>query len=203
MKKKVSILLGILLCLFHIMADTEAATAQTKSQAIKTNKDKVITIAIQGKIAPAQPSSLYITTWEGKLKMAIGVGGINYNLKIGDKVFGWASTDKATVGVAAEGTGGDRYTVSVGDSTYGWASTDHVEPDVTFQGRDNPSPGRCAVAILVCIGNEAEVISGEAKGTKGVYLGRHAGSDDLSGNSRKIWTKKTQTWGCGGHQRPL
>jgi hypothetical protein len=71
------------------------------------------------------------------------------------------------------------YSVSVGDPTYGWASTDHVEPDVTFQGRDDPSPSRCAVAILACIGNEAEVISGDAKGTKGVYLGRHAGSDDL------------------------
>ena len=71
------------------------------------------------------------------------------------------------------------YSVSVGDPTYGWASTDHVEPDVTFQGRDNPSPSRCAVAILACIGNEAEVISGDAKGAKGIYLGRHAGSDDL------------------------
>ena len=438
MKKNISILLGILLCLVTIIADMDAGKTQTKSQAIKTNKDKVITIAVQGKIAPAQPSSYYITTWDGKPKMAIGIGGINYNLKIGEKVFGWASADKATVGVAAEGTGGDRfqsgwliysavgneakllsgkakgekgfvvgkvgthvqlhfedsileklsigdtihvkacgvgleiegfqdvivrhispelleklniqnvngklevpvvkevpakivsrgwrnnwniqtcyppdikkhsledlrfgdlvllkdiqsdyghgyyigggtvgivctgpsdrsgqgigvmpilstrfgkltsridptanlgkylgispkkvvhklnsgnlktnadrlivtavqgvvqpprsgglettydgkpqldigmasinYTVSIGDSTYGWASTDHVEPDVTFQGRDNPSPGRCAVAILACIGNEAEVISGEAKGTKGIYLGRHAGSDDL------------------------
>lgn len=86
MKKKNSILLGIFLCLVTIMADTDAATAQTKSQAIKTNKDKVITIAVQGKIAPAQPSSSYITTWDGKPKMAIGIGGINYNLKIGDIV---------------------------------------------------------------------------------------------------------------------
>jgi hypothetical protein len=35
--------------------------------------------------------------------MAIGTCGINYNLRLGDKVFGWASADRATVGVAAEG----------------------------------------------------------------------------------------------------
>ncbi|HUU37881.1 MAG TPA: DUF4438 domain-containing protein [Candidatus Desulfaltia sp.] len=73
------------------------------------------------------------------------------------------------------------YNVSLGDSTYGWAQGDHVEPDVTIQGRDRPSPSECAVAILACIGNGAEVISGEAKGAKGYYIGRHAGSDD------KVW----------------
>src|SRR4030065_51125 len=60
----------------------------------------------------------------------------------------------------------------------------HVDPDVTIQGRDRPSPSECAVAILACIGNEAEVITGEAKGGKGYYIGRHAGSDD------KVWVPK-------------
>ncbi len=76
------------------------------------------------------------------------------------------------------------YNVTLGDSTYGWAQGDHVEPDVTVQGRDRPSPSECAIAILACIGNEAEVISGEAKGGKGYYIGRHAGSDD------KVWFPK-------------
>jgi hypothetical protein len=71
------------------------------------------------------------------------------------------------------------FTVSVGDSAYGWAAADHVEPDVTIQGRDRPSPSECAVAILGCIGNEARVVSGDARGARGFYLGRHAGSDDL------------------------
>ncbi len=57
----------------------------------------------------------------------------------------------------------------------------HVEPDVTIQGRDRPNPFECAVAVLACIGNEAEVISGEARGARGYYIGRHAGSDD------KVW----------------
>ena len=76
------------------------------------------------------------------------------------------------------------YNVSLGDPTYGWAQGDHVEPDVTIQGRDRPSPSECAIAILACIGNEAEVVSGEARGGKGYYIGRHAGSDD------KVWFPK-------------
>ncbi len=76
------------------------------------------------------------------------------------------------------------YNVSLGDPTYGWAQGDHVEPDVTIQGRDRPSASDCAVAILACIGNEAEVISGEARGARGFYIGRHAGSDD------KVWFPK-------------
>lgn len=77
------------------------------------------------------------------------------------------------------GTASINYTVSVGDLTYGWANADHVEPDVTIQGRDQPSPSACALAILACIGNEAKVVSGEAKGAKGIFIGRHAGSDDM------------------------
>jgi hypothetical protein len=59
-----------------------------------------------------------------------------------------------------------------------------VEPDVTIQGRDRQSPSECALAVLACIGNEAEVISGDAQGAKGFYIGRHAGSDD------KVWFPK-------------
>ncbi len=73
------------------------------------------------------------------------------------------------------------YRVTLGDSVYGWAEGDHVEPDVTIQGRDRQSPSECALAVLACIGNEAEVLSGEARGAKGYYIGRHAGSDD------KVW----------------
>jgi hypothetical protein len=77
------------------------------------------------------------------------------------------------------GMGSINYTVTLGDSTYGWASGDHVEPDVTIQGRDRPVPSECALAILACIGNEAQVVSGDARGAKGFFIGRHAGSDDL------------------------
>jgi hypothetical protein len=115
---------------------------------LKTNKDKLITTAVQAVVQPAG-SWGYSTTYDGKPKLSIGMASINY-------------------------------TVSLGDATYGWASADHVEPDVTIQGRDRPRASECAIAILACIGNEAKVISGEAKGAKGMYIGRHAGSDDLT-----------------------
>ncbi|MFP3950519.1 MAG: DUF4438 domain-containing protein [Candidatus Bathyarchaeia archaeon] len=77
------------------------------------------------------------------------------------------------------GTASINYTTHMGDKVYKWANADHVEPDITVQGRDKPSASDCAIAILACIGNEAKVVSGDAKGEKGVYIGRHAGSDDL------------------------
>jgi len=82
------------------------------------------------------------------------------------------------------GMGSINYTVSIGDSTNGWAAADHVEPDVTIQGQEKQSPWEAALASLACIGNEAVVLSGEAAGSKGIYLGRHAGSDD------KVWFPK-------------
>jgi hypothetical protein len=117
------------------------------SSIIKTNKDQLITIAVQGVVQPFS-SRGYSTTYDGRPKLSVGMASINY-------------------------------TVSLGDSTYGWANADHVEPDVTIQGRDKPIPSDCALAILACIGNEAKVVSGEAKGDKGYFIGRHAGSDDL------------------------
>ena len=144
MRKKI---LGPLVILLIMAAGEIIAAGQSKPRAITTNKNKLLTLAVQGQIAPAQPARSYTATWDGRPKLAIGIGGINYNLKIGDKVFGWANGDRATVGVAAEGIGEDRFSSA-------WLT-------------------------YTCIGNKAEVISGEAARTKGFYIGRHAGSDDL------------------------
>jgi hypothetical protein len=140
MRKKILILFGVLLCIAFITSDIIHAGGQSKKQVISTNKDKLLTIAVQGQIAPAEPSRSYTTTWDGKPKMAIGIGGINYNLKIGDKIFGWASGDRATVGAATVGTGDSR--------------------------------GRSSWLNFTSIGNEAKVLRGEAKGDKGVIVGK-------------------------------
>jgi hypothetical protein len=101
----------------------------------------VLTIAVQGQVAPAQPARGCGVTWDGKPKMMmIGTGGINDNLKIGDKVFGWAAADRATVGVATEGVGEDRF----------------KEAWLTYTS----------------IGNEVKVLSGDARGEKGVIVGK-------------------------------
>ncbi len=140
MKKSNLVLIGILLCIAFTLQDAALASGQEDLQPISTNKEKVLSIAVKGQIAPAEPARSYTTTWDGKPKMAIGIGGINYNLKIGDKIFGWANGDRATVGVATTGAGEERY-------GGGW---------VTFTS----------------IGNEVRLLSGEARGKKGVIIGK-------------------------------
>jgi hypothetical protein len=137
-----------------VAAGLSLAPEKGTPSGIVTNKDKLLVTAVQGKIAEPQPSRGYVVTWDGKPKMAIGTGGINYNLKIGDKVFGWAGGDRATMGVAAESIGDDRFGSS-------WLT--------------HPS-----------IGNEVKIIAGEARGQKGVVIGKfgsyilvHFGDDIL------------------------
>lgn len=125
------------------------AASPSYSGPITTNKDELLTIAVEGVVQPASARD-YSVTYDGKPKLGVGMASINYN-------------------------------VTYGDPTYGWAEADHIEPDVTIQGHDRTSPMETALAILACIGNEAIVVSGEAKDGKGIYIGRHAGADD------KVW----------------
>lgn len=139
---------------FAPQAPASAGNRQPQKKAaysgpIRTNKDELLTIAVEGVIQPASALD-YSPGYDGKSKLGIGMASINYS-------------------------------VSYGDTTYGWAEGDHVEPDVTIQGRDRQNPMETALAVLACIGNEAVVVSGEASGSKGIYIGRHAGSDD------KVW----------------
>ncbi len=124
-----------------------APSPSTRPTVFKTNKDKLITTAVEGVVQPARGGSPR-PSYLGKPKLLYGMGSVNY-------------------------------TVSVGDPAYGWEGSDHVEPGVTIQGRDRPSPSDCALAILACIGNEAKVISGKADGAKGLFIGRHSGSHDM------------------------
>lgn len=74
---------------------------------IRTNKDKMITLAVQGRIVPAQVERQYAATWDGRAKLCLGVGGINYNIKIGEKIFGWVGGDRVEPGIATDGEGKD------------------------------------------------------------------------------------------------
>lgn len=141
MRNRPLVLIGIALCLAVGMSD--ALLAADTGRPITTNKDKLLTLAVQGKIAPAQPSRSYTTTWDGAPKLMIGIGGINYNVKIGDHVFGLANGDRATVGVAA---------VGAGDGAFNDAWLNYTS-----------------------IGNEVKVTGGQAKGDKGVVVGKFGG----------------------------
>lgn len=76
-------------------------------------------------------------------------------------------------GVAAvlSGMAGIAYNVRVGDAAFGWAA-DHVEPGASVAHNDEGSD--FALHYLTCIGNEAVVTSGLARGAKGVVTGEHA-----------------------------
>jgi Domain of unknown function (DUF4438) len=66
---------------------------------------------------------------------------------------------------------GIAYNARVGDRAFGWAA-DHVEPGVSIAHADERAD--YALHYLTCIGNQAEVTSGLARGARGVVTGEHA-----------------------------
>lgn len=66
---------------------------------------------------------------------------------------------------------GIAYNARVGDRAFGWAA-DHVEPGVSIAHADERAD--YALHYLTCIGNEAEVTTGLARGARGVVTGEHA-----------------------------
>jgi len=107
---------------------------------VKTNKDSLLKEAVIGQITHTAVEPRYTTTWDGKPKLAVGGGGIVYNVKIGDPCFGWASGEKVEPGVSADGIGSD------GE--------------------------RGSFRNFCCIGNEAKVMGGMAKGATGIIIGK-------------------------------
>jgi hypothetical protein len=65
--------------------------------------------------------------------------------------------------------GGIVYNVSVGDSAYGWLA-DCVHPGVSISLKDDN--GNRGLNLFACVGNTAMVMSGDAKGAKGVVTGK-------------------------------
>lgn len=72
--------------------------------------------------------------------------------------------------------GGITYNAKLGDSCMG-IKGDHIEPSVSMKNSDAKEDA--ALNILACVGNEAVVISGDAKGKKGVVTGKHGGIDHV------------------------
>lgn len=109
---------------------------------IRINKDKLVKMSVVGEIS-APSSSGYRISADGQPIVLPGVGGITYNIRVGDPVMGWEA--------------------------------DHVEPAVsTKAGNEN-----AGYNTLSCIGNEAIVASGDAKGEKGIVTGKHGGIEHV------------------------
>lgn len=117
---------------------------------IRTNAEKLVVKSVSGEIdSPTLKQSAYIVSPEGEAVILPGVGGITYNVRIGDPATGWQA--------------------------------DHVEPGVSIKNPDKGGPYSANVAlnILSCIGNEVRIVSGEAKGEKGVVTGKHGGIEHV------------------------
>ena len=76
--------------------------------------------------------------------------------------------------------GGITLNVFVGDPAFGWAA-DHVEPAVSSilnaeKRADRPNVG---YNFLACVGNEAIVMTGAAKGARGAVTGTHGGCEHV------------------------
>ena len=117
---------------------------------LKTNEEKLVHFALQGSVIPPLCFGWEVTR-EGHGKVYPSVGGITYNVKIGDSVFGFEA--------------------------------DHVEPGVSciaggFSDKRTANPNLSFNAFS-CIGNEVTVISGDAKGKKGVVTGHHGGVEHV------------------------
>jgi hypothetical protein len=116
---------------------------------LRTNKDKLVMISVQGRVSYPVRSSAYTITYDGKPVVVPGVGGITYNIKVGDKAFGWEADH-----------------VEPGVSTV-----------VNEENRNDPP--NYAYNTLACIGNQTKVVRGEAKGSRGVVTGQHGGIEHV------------------------
>jgi hypothetical protein len=60
---------------------------------------------------------------------------------------------------------------------------DHVEPGVSIKNKEKmdrfPRGANMALNILSCVGNEAKIVSGDAKSGKGVVTGKHGGIEHV------------------------
>jgi hypothetical protein len=61
------------------------------------------------------------------------------------------------------------YNVSIGDSAYGWLA-DTIHPGVSIHLKD--AGANQGLNVLACVGNEARVMSGAAKGARGMVTGK-------------------------------
>jgi hypothetical protein len=118
---------------------------------LKTNIEKLIKISVMGEIASPTIRSVYNISATGKALVLPGLGGITYNLRVGDPACGWEA-DHVEPGVSA----------------------DNKENDARSGQAANT-----AFNVLSCVGNQATVATGEKKGAKGIVTGKHGGIEHV------------------------
>jgi hypothetical protein len=117
---------------------------------IKTNEKQLVMQSVIGEITSPKFRTPYRVSHEGQAMVLPGTGGITFNIRVGDPAFGWVA--------------------------------DHVEPGVSISNRENKevsSPENMGLNTLACIGNEATLVSGAAKGARGYVTGKHGGIEHV------------------------
>ena len=116
---------------------------------MKSNKERIVEYILECKAGQPKSSGRWTVDKEGNPFFGPGIGGITLNIQVGDPAFGW------------EG--------------------DHIEPSVsaTANAKEPFKFPNNSFQFLACTGNEAEIISGEAKGSKGYVIGHHGGSEHV------------------------
>jgi hypothetical protein len=119
---------------------------------LQTNRNKLVKISVIGEVvSPVIGAAIYKVSADGEAVILPSVGGITYNIRVGDPACGWMA--------------------------------DHVEPGVSLENRVKdsrmPQAQSRALNVLSCIGNEAIVVKGDAKGKTGVVVGKHGGIEHV------------------------
>ena len=118
---------------------------------LKINREQLICQSVIGEItSPLGGVNPYRINPQGQSDIYPGVGGITYNLRIGDRACGLFA-DHVEPGVS-------------------------LSNFTQYQGQ--PGPNR-ALNLFSCAGNLATVVSGEAKGKKGRVTGKHGGIEHV------------------------
>ena len=119
---------------------------------LKTNEKKLVEVSVLGEIThpPAGAKHYRITAVTGEPQVLPGMGGICYSHRVRDNCID-----------------------IVGD---------HIEPGVSlsnFNADWGKDVARFGLTVYACVGNEARVVSGDAKGEKGVVTGKHGGIEHV------------------------
>lgn len=117
---------------------------------LRTNEKALVKIAVQGSVAPAYQFAEFEVSHTGNPFCLPSTGGIVYNVKTGDNAFEWEA--------------------------------DHVEPGVSavLDDKNRSSKANLGFNFLACVGNTARIVSGDAKGRRGVVTGHHGGVEHVT-----------------------
>jgi len=118
---------------------------------LRTNSKWCVIQSVAGGIAhPRIPlKNPYLVDQGGGVHILPGVGGITYNVAVGDSAFSFAG-DHVEPGVS-----------------------------MTLDERERDGANLGALCILACVGNEARVVSGAALHARGIVTGKHGGVEHI------------------------